>query len=212
MRDGGGPLNGLSWVYLGVFDPRLHLPEVTGRPPIHLVGHAFALAGILLVLSTRLDLRRGVLYPLSRRDRADAVWRSSLRQGLALLVVMAVGFACAGLVAASAAEIDLAARRVPEFLMAFAVTAVCLPALQALRLRFFDSGVAPTDPVAYGAFVAAGGGLFALVQSLILVPLREADPIPAAILTLVAAPLVVILVQHLYRRLLQSWFATADLT
>lgn len=206
----GGALRGsFATVAAGVFDP---IRSGLEHPPrLKDVSHAVAFAAVALVVSTRLDLRRGVVYPLSRGERAEVVWRSFLHQGLTLLLLCVIFFVLIGLAAAWFAGVDLTLHRVPEVVVAALLTALVLPLLQWARLRFVDSGWASKHSLAFGAAAGAGGIVLLLLQDVAMGALRQAEPMTAGVVALGVVPLLCLIFQVAFRGWLRSWFATTDL-
>ena len=175
------------------------------------IGLGVALAAIIHVLNTRLDLRRGVAYPLSRRERATIVWQAAMRQGLTMLLSITVILLLFGLVAARYAGYEVTLDRVPEALVAALVIAPLLPVLQGVRLFFLDSGRVPANSVAFGAGAGIVGVFFVVLVELAVVSLRLAEPRTTVFVVLIVAPVLGAWIQLGFRMALRSWFATGDL-
>ena len=175
------------------------------------IGLGVALAAIIHVLNTRLDLRRGVAYPLSRRERATIIWLAAMRQGLTMLLSLTVILFLFGLAAAWYAEVEVTLHGVPEVLVAALVIAPVLPILQGVRLFFLDSGRVPANSVAFGAGAGVVGILFVVLVELSVVPLRLAAPRPPVFVVLIVAPVLWAWLELGFRMALRSWYATGDL-
>lgn len=165
-----------------------------------------------MVLTARHDLRYGTLYPLSRRDRAHIVWRAALNRTLWLLFMLSIAFSAVGALTMLAMETAPAFQRVPEVVVAIAVTAIFLPLMQWLRLRFIDSLPLTTSPANYAIVIGMITTVFALLQAVIVIAIREADPRSIGIFALGIAPVMAVLAQVAFRAQLLHWYSHADLS
>ncbi len=211
VHEGGTLANGLAWVAQAVFDPKLRLENVTGRVPEVIMNLGLQTAAFIVILSGGQDLRRGVLYPVSRGQRAEVVWRASLARGFVAAWVPAIALTLAGVVSLLASGVDFPVRRVPEIFTALALTAALLPALQAGRLRFLERGGAALSSLAYSASVGVASAVFTGVHAITMSQVRELDPKAEAAVAFLLLPALFLAGQQLYRRWIRNWYATADL-
>jgi len=161
---------------------------------------------ILIVLTSRQDLRTGGFYPLSRARRADMIWRAGLRQGLALLIVLGVCFAIAIPLSVWAAGVKLNLQGVPGSFVALAASITVLPVLQGSRVRFFDSHAASSGLHAV-ALLSGACFIFAVTQYYVMRVFHSQEPLHFAASFLLAFAAV----HWLYRWWLTRWYAKADL-
>lgn len=211
LRRGGTLDNGLAWIAQAVFDPRARIDEVVSRPPQNMMALGFATTVFLLVLGTRQDLRRGVLYPLSRSQRASAVWRAGLANTVTGISMTALGFSIFGVLGLLVSGAPLPYRRVPEVISVMFLCAIMIPLLQWFRLRYLESASGRISPMAYSAGSAITSGLFAAAVALISTALRRTDADSAAVLSYITLPAFLIFTQYLYYRWIQGWFGRVDL-
>jgi len=161
---------------------------------------------ILIVLTSRQDLRAGSFYPLSRARRADMVWRAGLLQGLGLLIVLGACFAIAIPLSVWAAGVELDLKGVPATFVALAASITMLPLLQGSRVRFFDSQTASSGLRAV-TLLSCACFFFAVTQYYVMRVFHSQEPFHFAVSFLFAFAAV----HWLYRWWLTRWFAKADL-
>jgi len=202
---------GLVAIARGLGNPLQPVEGIEPQSGPNFIGHAATFAALLSVLAGRLDLRRGVSYPLSRADRAAVVWRASLQKGLGVLLLVGIALTGLAFAASELAGIEWRTHRVPEPLVAILLNAAGLPLLQWMRVRFVDFGTLATYTVLLGAAAGIVGLVYMGTQGALVVALREAEPGTAAVVALLVVPAAWVLIQLAYRRGLRRWFATADL-
>jgi hypothetical protein len=210
-RHGGTWSNGLAWIPQAVFDPRARLTGVAGSPPENLMALGFAATIYLLILGTRQDLRRGALYPISRRVQTHAVWRAGLAHAGTGVAATGLGFSIFGVVGLLASGADLPYRRVPDIITVMLLCITLQPVLLWFRVRYLEFARGRVSPTAYSAGCAISLGAFAGAVALFAASVRRADPGLAAVLTYVTLPAAFLFVEYLYFRWLAAWFGRVDL-
>lgn len=211
LRRNGSAIDGLAWMAQAVFDPQIRPNDAVGAPPTLFVSLGFATGVFIMIQSCRQGLRRGVLYPLSRSDRAEIVWRAGLAQGLIAVLGLGAAFSLLGAIGWLASGTSLAMTRVPEVLASLTLAAVLVPGLQWVRLRFLEGPDESLSPTAYGTMIGISAGVFTGVHAFVIENLRRMEPQTATLLILVVLPLLAVATQGLYRAGIRSWFARADL-
>jgi hypothetical protein len=168
---------------------------------------ALPMGAMLMVLFERQDLRNGVHYPLSRAQRARAVWMGARQQGLCFL---AWSLAVHPLLVWSKALFlgeapDFAG--VPHFAATALLTAGVLPLLQAVRLHLleFHRGVVTT--LRFGTTLLCASLIFCIGTLWIDHHLRELE---VGIHFVLVLP-VLFLVPYSFRQHLSEWYRRADL-
>ena len=138
----GSQREGLVYVYHAFVQPDA-LPASafaprSNVPPYYLVAYVTTLLVLLLgnVSDHGLDPER--LQPLSRRDRAEIAWRSSLATSVVLTAALALALAIASEVLARILQVEQHEGALPNWLRGVALALLSAPIGQFVRRRWID--------------------------------------------------------------------------
>lgn len=175
---------------------------------------AMTITAVLLALFLPQDLRRGVVYPLSRADRTELVWRGSCQQ-------IAIFIAASGIAHYLTFAIEAASFGfwLDAFLSPWAHTGLpwaaliagSLPLLQATRLHALDHHTGPRTSLRLGAITILVSTLFTVAWVSFFHHLTRRWGLEAILTAVAISPIALIAGPLLYRWHLRRWFRRVDL-
>jgi hypothetical protein len=211
-EDGGSVGRGFATAY--------HLLFLGERPPWsdrvreNLSFFLSTLIGIsvfVLAFEARPSLRAGVVYPISRRERAEVAWRCAAVQSVGILAAFGGLFLILGAVARRFVEIEASGLFLPSFARALLAATIVLPGVQYLRLTRLTPAFKKRDRFLFvvgviAVFLVAGGAAVGLDSAWCAVP-----PFVPAVAQAAAFVLLVVAAQAWLRAALRRYHVRADL-
>jgi len=192
-------------LYAGIFEDPVFRGwhEPAPRPSGGILPLMIGIALSTVCLERPLQLRPGVVYPLSRARRATVHFREQARVPGALLAGMTGIFLGVGVVAAWQTDVVVRVDPLPRIVRVALVAYLLLPLLHAYRLRHDPAG--GTRPAVHFAV-----NLAFVVAVVVLTALLDLADV-AALLEIPVLAALVVLSRAGYGRWLRRFFARADL-
>jgi len=175
--------------------------------PFVIVAIVIAAAGVVTALFSPVALNEAMTYPLSRRQRAQVLFRGGLVDGANLLFIVGCALFVVGHVTGWLVGIEVRFDFMPFFFRVLMVTVILMPLAHWGRIRLQAGARRGAENAMIGViagvigFVAAVGLGTAVSSAVFGSPIVELGALSAAILVS----------QLIYRHMLTSYYRTADL-
>jgi len=180
---------------------------------------AGALVGpMMFLLFTPVDWSRAILYPLSRRQRADLLWKANLHKGFSTLMIAAVVLLVPRSLLMLLADGGTALGNLEITLAAILALSVFVPASQWCRLRWVDSQQLSANSARFVFILTALLCSFMVVVNLVLLLIQDlnkllsqGDSNALTVVALLTIPMSWLACQLVFRHQIRRFILKADL-
>lgn len=166
---------------------------------------------LVFLVFTRISWNRGILYPMSRQQRAELLWRANARKGISTLFITIVVILVPHLVLAVWTQQFTLLENLDIVLAAVMSFGVFIPLSQWVHMRWIDRQLLSANSPSFVLILTLILTGFMLAFNLLMMALMEASPVTLGLLAVIALPMIWIAAQWFFRRQLQQLMATMDL-